>query len=88
LKTVIVQMIALLLAVLMMTGGTAQVCASPEVTSLVDDAPELDAPILPARVTAPPVLREPVCIEAPRCLARGRTHAVFVFRPPRQVASR
>lgn len=86
----VVRILALLLAVLMMTGAAAQVHASPDVTSEIDDAPEdLDTPIVPAVVVVPrPGLRTPVSIEAPRSLGRGRLLAVFVFRPPRLVASR
>lgn len=87
----VVRILALLLAVLMMTGAAAQVCAAPDVASEVeiDDVPELDTPVVPAPVAAPrPGLRAPVSIEAPRSLGRGRLLAVFVFRPPRLVASR
>jgi len=84
-----VRVIALLLSVMMMTGAVGQVCASPDVTSAVDDAPDLDTPALPAPAVAPlPDLREPVSIEAPPACACGRMHAVLVFRPPRLVASR
>jgi hypothetical protein len=85
---VLVRAITLLLAVILMTGATGPMSASPDVASVVDDAPELDTPILPALDVPLPDLREPVSIEAPRSLARGRMHAVFVFRPPRRVASR
>jgi len=86
---VLVRILALWLAVMMMTGAAAQVWASPDVTSEIDDAPDLDTPDLPAPVPAPlPGLREPVSIEAPRSLGRGRLLALFVFRPPRLVASR
>jgi len=86
---VFVRVIALLLAVMMMTGARGQVWASPDVTSVVDDAPDRDVPVQPASVAVPlPERREPVCIEAPRSPARGRLHAVFVFRPPRLFASR
>ena len=88
--------ITLLLAIVMMTGALGQVCASSDATGAVavvavDDAdgPDLDTPILPAPVAAPlPGLQEPVCIEAPAARARGRMHAVIVFRPPRLVTSR
>jgi hypothetical protein len=86
---VFVRVIALLLSVMMMMGARGQVCASPDVTSVVDDAPDLDTPVLPVPVAVPlPDLRKSVCIEAPLACARGRTHAVLVFRPPRLVASR
>lgn len=83
------RIVALLLAVLMMTGAAAQVCASPDVASEIDDAPDQEMPIVPAMVAAPrPGLGSPISIEAPRSLGRGRLLAVFVFRPPRLVASR
>jgi hypothetical protein len=86
---VLVRIIVLLLAVMMMTGNAAEVCASPDVASMVDDASNLDPPILPAEVTVPlPDRQEPVCIEAPRSPSCGRMHAVLVFRPPRLFASR
>jgi hypothetical protein len=86
---VVVRILALLLAVLMMTGAAAQVCASPDVVSQIDDAPDLETPVVPAVVVVPrPGLRTPISIEAPRSLGRGRLLAVFVFRPPRLVASR
>jgi hypothetical protein len=86
---VVVRVIALVLSVLMMAGAMGQVCASPDVTTVVDDAPELDPAVLPAPVDVPlPDPRKSVCIEAPLACARGRTHAVLVFRPPRLVASR
>ncbi len=82
------RVIALLLAVMMMTGARAQVWASPDVTSVVDDAPD-EGHALPVSVAVPlPERRELVCIEAPGSPARGRLHAVFVFRPPRLFASR
>jgi hypothetical protein len=84
-----VRILALLLAVIMMTGAAAQVCASPDTANEIDEALDLDMPALPAPVTVPlPDPREPVCIEAPCSLGRGRLLAVFVFRPPRLVASR
>jgi len=84
-----VRVLALLLSVMMMTGAMGQVCASPDVTGVVDNAPDLDTPALPAPVAVPlPDRREPVCIEAPLMCACGRMHAVLVFRPPRLVASR
>jgi hypothetical protein len=87
---VLARVLALLFAVIMMmTAVAAHVCASPDVSSEVDDPPDLDSPILPAPVAVPrPDRREPVRIEAPRAFARGRLHAVVVFRPPRLVASR
>jgi hypothetical protein len=91
LKTVLARIFALLLAVLMMAGAAAQACASPDVASEceIDDAPAVDTPVLPVAVAVPrPDLREPICIEAPRSLGRGRLLAVLVFRPPRLVAAR
>jgi len=86
---VFVRVIALVLSVMMMTGAREQVCASPDVTSAVDDAPDLDTAVLPAPVDVPlPDRRSPVCVEAPLARACGRMHAVLVFRPPRLVASR
>ena len=87
------RVIALLLAVVMMTGAATQVCASPDVTGAVDavddDAPGPDPAVLPEPVAVPlPDLGEPVDRCAPRPAAPGRIHAVFVFRPPRLVASR
>jgi hypothetical protein len=87
---VLVRVIALLLAVVMMTGAATQVCASPDVAGAVDDdAPGLDPAVLPEPVAVPlPDRREPVSTCAPRPVAPGRMHAVFVFRPPRPVTSR
>ena len=83
------RIVVLLLAVLMMTGSAAQVCASPDDTSIVDDAPTLDPPILPVQVTASlPDLPERIHPCAPPSPSSGRMHAVLVFRPPRRFASR
>jgi hypothetical protein len=87
---VLVRVIALLLAVMMMTGAATQVCASPDVTSAVDDDfQSLDTPILPAPIVVPrPDRAQPVSACAPGTAVHGRRHAVLVFRPPRPVASR
>jgi hypothetical protein len=84
-----VRVIVLLLAVVMMTGATAQVaCASPDVMTAVDDAPDLGTPIVPDPAVIPvPERRMPVRIEA-LPPAHGRMHALLVFRPPRLIASR
>lgn len=83
------RILALLLAVMLMTGAAAQVYASPDVISEVDDAPALNTPVLSAAVAGSlPDPRNPACIEAPRSLGRGRLLAIFVFRPPRLVAAR
>lgn len=84
------RIIVLVLAVLMMTGAAGQaVEASPEVASLIDDAPNQDPPILPVQVMVPLLdLQAPIRTCAPRSRSRGRMHAVFVFRPPRLIASR
>jgi hypothetical protein len=80
----LVRLLALLLAVMMMTGTAAQVCASPDVAGAVDDAPDLVMPSLPEPVAvARPEHRPVVPIEAPPERAPGRTHAVLIFRPPR-----
>jgi hypothetical protein len=50
---VFVRVLALLLSVMMMTGAMGQVCASPDVTGVVDNAPDLDTPALPAPVAVP-----------------------------------
>ena len=92
----VVRLIALLLAIVMMTGAAAQVAgASPDVTGVVagaiDDAPGLDPPIVPEAVAVAmpvPDTEAPVVIEAPPSIASGRMHAVLVFRPPRRLASR
>jgi hypothetical protein len=85
-----VRVIVLLLAVIMMTGTAVQVAtASPDVASEIDDAPDVGAPVMQAHVAVPvPGCRGPIRIEAPPASARGRMHAVLVFRPPRLVASR
>jgi len=78
------RVIALLLAVMMMTGCAAQVYAQADTASEIDDAPGLVTPIAPAPMpVAAPEGREPVRIEAPLSPVCGRTHAVLVFRPPR-----
>lgn len=91
-------MIALLLAVVVVTGAAAQVWASPDTTSapisaptsaIDDDGPGLLPAVLLEPVAVPlPDRREPVGTCAPRRDVPGRLHAVFVFRPPRPVASR
>jgi hypothetical protein len=87
---VIVRVIAVLLAVLMMTGAATQVWAAPDVASAIDDdAPALDPAVVPEPVAVPMLDRqEPIGVCAPRRAPTGRLHAVFVFRPPRLVASR
>jgi hypothetical protein len=86
---VLVRILALLLAVMMMTGTVAEVWASPDVTSVVDDTPDIDSPV-PLAEVAPPMLepRLSTCTSAPLLHSTGRMHAVLVFRPPRLVASR
>lgn len=85
----LVRLIALLLAVMMMTGTAAEVHAAPGIVVMIDDAPDQDLPSLPEPVDAArPDHRPPILIEAPRAPAPGRTHAVMIFRPPRFVASR
>jgi hypothetical protein len=86
---VLVRIVVLLLAVMMMTGRVAEVWASPDVTSVVDDTPSVDPPVRPAEVTILVLEpRLPACISAPPLHSTGRMHAVLVFRPPRLVASR
>ncbi len=85
----LVRLIALLLAVMMMTGTAAEVHAAPGIVVMIDDAPDLDLPNLPAPVAVSrPDHRPPISIEAPLAPAPGRMHAVMIFRPPRLVASR
>jgi len=80
----VVRLIALLLAVMMMTGTATQVCASPEVAGAIDDAPDVVTPVLPEPVAvARPDHRPAIQIEAPRSSSLGRSHAVMIFRPPR-----
>jgi hypothetical protein len=80
----IVRVLAWLLAVLMMTGTAAQVCASPDTAASIDDAPDLVMPATPEPVAvARPVYRPVAQIEAPRAPSLGRMHAVLIFRPPR-----
>jgi hypothetical protein len=91
---VLVRVIALLLAagimLGMMTGAATQLCASPDVSSAVDDdSSTLDPAVLPEAITVPlPDRRDRVSACAPVHGAPGRLHAAFVFRPPRLVASR
>ena len=100
------RVIALVLAVVMMTGAVAQVWASPDDAGAVagaapgsppgsppgsidDDGLALDPAVLPEIVAVPlPERREPVSTCAPDRDVPGRLHAVFVFRPPRPIASR
>lgn len=86
--------LTLLLAVILMTGAAAQVCASPDVASaaVLDDAPDVD-PVGPCALAVPLVVPRPDrqvrstgC--APRSSPSGRMHAIVVFRPPRLVSSR
>jgi hypothetical protein len=85
-----VRVIALLLAVLMMTGGLAQVvCASPDVAAAIDDAADVDVAMVPVVATVmPPPRRARADVAVPPSPAHGRKHAVLVFRPPRGFASR
>ena len=78
------RVVALLLAVMMMTGAAAQASAMADPASEVDDAPDLVMPIPPEPVAvAAPESRAPVRIEAPLSPACGRMHALVIFRPPR-----
>jgi len=78
------RVIALLLAVMMMTAAAAQVYAQADTASEVDDAPDLMMPATPVPIAvAAPEGRDPARIEAPLSPACGRMHAVLVFRPPR-----
>jgi hypothetical protein len=85
-----VRVIVLLLAVTLMTGTMVQTaCASPDVVSAVEPAPDVDPPIMPDLALMPePGGRAPDRSEVPTAPTRGRMHAVLVFRPPRLVASR
>jgi hypothetical protein len=93
---VLARVIGLLLVGFLLIGAVAQVSASPGVTSAVavavdddGDPPALDPAIVPEPIcVALPDRREPVSRFAPDPAAPGRLHAVFVFRPPRAVASR
>jgi hypothetical protein len=86
---VLVRIIVLLLAVLVVTGNAAEVCASPDVTSMLEEAPTPDPLILPVEVMVPgPSLQVPVRSDVPPVDSRGRRYAMFVFRPPRLFASR
>lgn len=87
------RVIGLLLVGFLLIGAVAQVSASPGVTSAVavddGDPPALDPAIVPEPTcVALPDRRPPVSRFAPDPAAPGRLHAVFVFRPPRAVASR
>jgi hypothetical protein len=86
---VLVRITGLLLAVMMVTGRVGEVWASPDVTSVVDDTPDLDLQLPLTEVTIH-VLEPwlPTYISAPPLHSSGRMHAVLVFRPPRLVASR
>jgi len=82
---VIARVIALLLAVIMTVGATAQVCASPGApTSVIDDAPDVVLPVAPAPVVVVAAER-PVQAQVVQLPDRvfGRIHAVVIFRPPR-----
>jgi hypothetical protein len=91
---VLARVIGLVLAIVMMTGAAVQVCASPGASSAAacaidDDPPALDPAVLPSVVAVPlPDRRVPAASCAPHQDAPGRLHAVFVFRPPRPIASR
>jgi len=81
---VFARVIALLLAVMMMTGSAVQVYAQADTASEVDDAPALLVPTAPVPLAV--VAQEgraPARIEAPLAPVSGRMHAVLVFRPPR-----
>jgi hypothetical protein len=82
--------IALLLAVLMMTGGLAQVIsASPDVAAAIDDAADVDVAMVTEPATVmPPQHRTTADVAVPPSPAHGRRYAVRVFRPPRAFASR
>ena len=84
------RVIVLLLAVILMTGTVAQTaCASPDVVSAVEPAPDVDTPVMPEPALMPePAGRGPDRSEVPSAPTRGRMHAVLVFRPPRPVTSR
>jgi hypothetical protein len=80
-----VRLIALLLAVMMMTGTAAEVCAASDIIVAIDDAPDLDMPnLLEPSELARPDHRSPIqSSSAPGASALGRMHAVMIFRPPR-----
>ena len=82
----------LLAAIVMMTAATAcqaDITSQDDVASANDDSPDLDTPIVPAIVAVPaPDQRELSPVVVAPLVDRGRVHAVSVFRPPRQVASR
>jgi hypothetical protein len=81
---VFARVVALLLAVMMMTGAAAQASALANPASEVDDAPYVVVPIAPEPVAvAIPERRAPARIEAPWAPACGRIHALVIFRPPR-----
>lgn len=81
------RVISLVLAVLMMTAAASQVCASPAVAGVVDDAPDADlalpAPPPPLAVPEPERGGEQASACMPEAPLVGRIHAVRVFRPPR-----
>lgn len=79
--------IALLLAVLMMTStATPAVGTTAEAISAVDDARDLDAPVVPVPSTVAAPERREIARVAPPVPDRGRVHATAVFRPPRSPA--
>ena len=84
------RVIVLLLTVILMTGTVAQTaCASPDVVSAVEPAPDVDTPVMPEPTLMPePAGPGPDRNEVPSAPTRGRMHAVLVFRPPRPVTSR
>jgi hypothetical protein len=87
--SVLVRLIALLLTVMMMTGGVEQALGSPDSMTAIDDASELDAPVVPVQAAVAAIHhREPFGPSAAAPPEVGRIHAAFVFRPPRPVASR
>lgn len=86
---VLVRLIALLLTVMMMTGGVEHALGSPDSMTAIDDASELDAPVVPVQVTVVAIHpREPFGPNAAAPPEVGRIHAALVFRPPRAAASR
>jgi len=78
-----VRLIALLLAVMMMTGATAPAVGATDAISAVDDAQDHDAPLLPAPIAVVTPERRALGFLARSAPERGRLHAVRVFRPPR-----
>jgi hypothetical protein len=84
------RVISFLLAVLMTAGIASPTVALADVTSLVDDDAMGGDPaiIVSPVVLARPARRELRPIVAPASESRGRLHGVWVFRPPRRVASR